>query len=62
MLQVVEEILVALQPLINQLIQGMVLTEFVQVQEELEAVDQELLLLDTNFKINMYLLVFKINI
>jgi hypothetical protein len=27
-----------------------------------EQVDQELLLLDTNSKINMYLLVFKINI
>jgi hypothetical protein len=36
--------------------------EVVVTQLVVEMVVQELLLLDTNFKINMYLLVFKINI
>jgi len=42
MQQVVKEILEALQVLINQIIQEMVLTEFVQVQGKLEMVVQEL--------------------
>ena len=64
--QVVEllEVLVLLQQLINK--EEQILVEVVELQvvhlEKWVVVVQELLLLDINFKINMYLLNLKINI